>query len=78
MQKSTRNAKHIYQEFCKNWSNDERGKNKSDDNERREMSQKISNEAYNRMITKTGLTFQERRKEETLCELCGTILKPVH
>jgi hypothetical protein len=39
------------------------------------MSQKLSNIAYICMVTYTGLSFQERQKEDTTCELCGTQLK---
>jgi hypothetical protein len=39
------------------------------------MSQKLSNIAYNRMVINTGLSFQERRKEDIACELCGKRLK---
>jgi hypothetical protein len=39
------------------------------------MSQKLSSIAYNRMVTNTGLYFQERQKEDTTCELFGTQLK---
>ena len=39
------------------------------------MSQKLSNIAYNRMVTNTGLSFQEKQKEDITCELCGIQLK---
>jgi Reverse transcriptase (RNA-dependent DNA polymerase) len=39
------------------------------------MSQKLSNIDYNRMVTNTGVSFQERQKEDITCELCGKQLK---
>jgi hypothetical protein len=39
------------------------------------MSQKLSNIAYNGMVTNTDLSVQERQKEDITCELCESQLK---